>query len=195
MAIIFGTPIATTANANATNQQRIQEFQAARGRQQQLLRDMEAEQLRQENLSKQLEGSLPYMSPEQTGRMNRDLDYRSDFYSLGVTFYEMLTGRWPFQADSVLEWVHNHIGRSPVPPRELNDDIPEALSDIVLKLMSKNAEDRYQSTYGLLTDLRNCREQLDRDGVIEAFESLAVRSTPGPLAHIFLTQVRHLEAQ
>jgi serine/threonine protein kinase len=106
--------------------------------------------------SRQLEGALPYMSPEQTGRMNRDLDYRSDCYSLGVTLFELLTGELPFHADSVLSWVHSHISKSPPSPSEIDPSIPEAASAIILKLMAKNAEDRYQSSYGL----RNSRARL-----------------------------------
>ena len=92
-----------------------------------------------------LEGTLAYISPEQTGRMNRAIDYRTDFYSLGVTFYELLTGQLPFPTQDALELVHCHIARQPTPLHEHKPDIPPVLSEIVLKLMSKNAEDRYQS--------------------------------------------------
>ncbi|MBG1243248.1 AAA family ATPase [Nostoc sp. NZL] len=101
-----------------------------------------------------LEGTLAYLSPEQTGRMNRLLDYRTDFYSLGVTFYELLTGHLPFPTTDILELVHCHIAKVPVPPHELNAAIPKAVSDIVLKLMAKNAEDRYQSAWGIKADLK-----------------------------------------
>ncbi|NJD05816.1 MAG: serine/threonine protein kinase, partial [Methylococcaceae bacterium] len=114
--------------------------------------------------SRRLEGALPYISPEQTGRMNRDLDYRSDFYSLGVTFFELLTGRLPFSADSILEWVHSHISRQPPAPGDIDPAIPEALSAIVLKLMAKNADDRYQSCFGLVADLRRCERELAEGG-------------------------------
>ncbi|MBD2728914.1 AAA family ATPase [Nostoc sp. FACHB-892] len=100
-----------------------------------------------------LEGTLAYLSPEQTGRMNRLLDYRTDLYSLGVTFYELLTGHLPFPTTDILELVHCHIAKVPVPPHELNATIPKAVSDIVLKLMAKNAEDRYQSAWGIKADL------------------------------------------
>jgi predicted ATPase/class 3 adenylate cyclase len=122
------------------------------------------------NLSGQLAGSLPYISPEQTGRMNRFLDYRSDHYSMGVTFYELLTGRTPFCADNVMEWIHCHISRPPPNPGDFNEHVPAALAQIVLKLMEKNAEDRYQSTYGLIADLETCRAQLDETGVCPAFD-------------------------
>jgi len=100
-----------------------------------------------------LEGTLAYMSPEQTGRMNRAVDYRTDFYSLGVTLYELLTGSLPFVCQDALEMVHAHIVRQPVPPHQHVPTIPPALSAIILKLMAKNAEDRYQSAYGLKADL------------------------------------------
>jgi len=106
-----------------------------------------------------LEGTLAYMSPEQTGRMNRLVDYRTDFYSLGVTFYQLLTGQLPFAADDPLELVHSHIARLPIPPHELNPLVPVCLSNIVLKLMAKTAEDRYQSSQGLIADLAYCRDQ------------------------------------
>ncbi|HYO69559.1 MAG TPA: serine/threonine-protein kinase, partial [Archangium sp.] len=95
-----------------------------------------------------IEGTPAYMSPEQTGRMNRGIDYRTDFYSLGVTLYELLTGQLPFQATHPLELVHSHLARPPLPPRELNPAIPEMVERIVLKLMAKAAEDRYASAHG-----------------------------------------------
>lgn len=107
-----------------------------------------------------LQGTLPYISPEQTGRMNRVIDYRTDFYSLGVTFYELLTGRLPFEAKTPLELVHAHIARDPAPPHTLKSGVPPALSAIILKLMAKNAEDRYQSVYGLKVDLEHCLKNL-----------------------------------
>ncbi len=106
-----------------------------------------------------LEGTLAYMSPEQTGRMNRSVDYRSDLYSLGVTFYEMLTGQLPFVSDDAMELVHCHIAKYAKPIHEIRKDIPKALSDVVAKLMEKNAENRYQSAYGLQMDLINCLKQ------------------------------------
>ncbi|MDZ7966131.1 MAG: AAA family ATPase [Nostoc sp. DedSLP03] len=113
-----------------------------------------------------LEGTLAYLSPEQTGRMNRALDYRSDFYSLGVTFYELLTGQLPFSTTDILELVHCHIAKPPIPPQKLNAAIPKAVSDIILKLMAKNAEDRYQSAWGIKADLELCAEQLAASGQI-----------------------------
>ncbi|MGQ4646226.1 AAA family ATPase [Lyngbya aestuarii] len=111
-----------------------------------------------------LEGTLAYLSPEQTGRMNRLLDYRTDFYSLGVTFYELLTGHLPFATTDILELVHCHIAKQPVPPHELNATIPKPVSDIILKLMAKNAEDRYQSAWGIKADLEICAHQLEEIG-------------------------------
>jgi PAS domain S-box-containing protein len=117
-----------------------------------------------------LEGSLAYISPEQTGRMNRPVDYRTDLYSLGVVLYEMLTGRLPFEAADASELVHCHIARRPRPVSEVNADIPEALSEIAMKLLAKNAENRYQSAFGLEVDLGNCLKQLDETGSIQRFE-------------------------
>lgn len=105
-----------------------------------------------------LEGTLAYISPEQTGRMNRAIDYRTDFYSLGVTFYELLTGQLPFPNQDALELVHCHIARQPVISCD-RTDIPPVISEIVLKLMAKNAEDRYQSAYGIKADLEECLQQ------------------------------------
>jgi PAS domain S-box-containing protein len=110
---------------------------------------------------KQLEGTLAYMSPEQTGRMNCSLDYRSDFYSLGVSFYELLTGQLPFVSDDPLEVVWGHIAKQPKAIRELNPDVPKVVELIVNKLMAKNAEDRYQTATGLLTDLQRCLKCLN----------------------------------
>jgi PAS domain S-box-containing protein len=117
-----------------------------------------------------LEGTLAYLSPEQTGRMNRLLDYRTDFYSLGVTFYELLTGHLPFPTTDMLELVHCHIARPPVPPDELNPAIPKAISDMILKLMAKNAEDRYQSAWGIKADLESCAQQLEAIGQVDGIQ-------------------------
>ncbi|MBF2037245.1 MAG: EAL domain-containing protein [Leptolyngbyaceae cyanobacterium T60_A2020_046] len=131
-----------------------------------------------------LEGTLAYLSPEQTGRMNRGIDYRTDFYSLGVTFYEMLTGRLPFTAREPMELVHCHLAKQPVPPHkvlaaqiEFDDPpgrrgtmgCPIALSQIVMKLMAKNAEDRYQSAAGLYHDLDHCEAEWLQTGRITPF--------------------------
>ncbi|XXX73135.1 ATP-binding sensor histidine kinase [Sorangium sp. So ce134] len=116
-----------------------------------------------------IEGTLAYISPEQTGRMNRSLDHRTDLYALGATFYELLTGAPPFGATDAMELVHCHIARDPVPPHARCPSVPVALSDIVMKLMAKTAEDRYQSTAGLLHDLAACRGLLDAAGEIAPF--------------------------
>ena len=118
-----------------------------------------------------LEGTLAYISPEQTGRMNRSLDYRTDFYSLGVTFYEILTGQLPFSTTKAMELVHCHIAKKPIPPSELigNDSLPIAISDIIMKLMAKTAEERYQSAWGLKADLEKCLRQLEKNNSIKDF--------------------------
>jgi len=147
-----------------------------------------------------LEGTLPYISPEQTGRMNRSLDYRTDFYSLGVSFYKLLMGELPFITNDALELVHCHIAKMPqalggrrnrplTPPRRGTgihsqllfpegthpqplpggEKIPEMVGKIVMKLMAKNAEDRYQSAWGIQADLENCLQQLQTNGKIEQF--------------------------
>lgn len=116
-----------------------------------------------------LEGTLAYVSPEQTGRMNRTLDFRTDFYSLGVTLYELCTGTLPFTSTDPLELVHCHIARQPVAPHLVKPDIPVAVSDIVMKLLSKNAEDRYESAAGIKADLEECLAQWELLGDIVSF--------------------------
>ena len=122
-------------------------------------------------------GTPAYMSPEQTGRMNRSVDYRSDFYSLGATLYELVTGRPLFSAEEPIEWFHCHIARTPVAPADMNSSIPRVLSDLIMKLLAKTAEDRYQSAAGLLHDLRECYAQLNTNASIQAFP-LGSRDVP-----------------
>ncbi|MCC5609960.1 trifunctional serine/threonine-protein kinase/ATP-binding protein/sensor histidine kinase [Nostoc sp. CHAB 5834] len=121
-----------------------------------------------------LEGTLAYISPEQTGRMNRGIDYRTDFYSLGVTFYELLTGELPFTSNDAMEFVHCHIAKAPLLVHQINHKIPSVLSKIIEKLMAKNAQDRYQSALGLKYDLEKCLLQLKETDKIESF-SIAQR--------------------
>jgi predicted ATPase/signal transduction histidine kinase len=116
-----------------------------------------------------IEGSLPYLSPEQTGRTNRAIDSRADLYSLGVTFYEMLTGRLPFDAHDPVEWVHCHVALDPPSPSEVVPEVPEVLAHIVLKLLAKMPEDRYQSARGLRLDLERCLAQWSKSGRLEPF--------------------------
>ncbi|AFZ60747.1 multi-sensor signal transduction multi-kinase [Anabaena cylindrica PCC 7122] len=117
-----------------------------------------------------LEGTLTYISPEQTGRMNRGIDYRTDFYSLGITFYELLTNELPFQSDDAMELLYSHLAKIPPLIHEINPDIPSVISKIVSKLMAKNAEDRYQSALGLKFDLEKCLIQLKETGKIANLE-------------------------
>jgi serine/threonine protein kinase len=121
-----------------------------------------------------LEGTLAYISPEQTGCMNRSIDYRTDFYSLGATFYELLTGRLPFSADDASHLVHAHIARQPEPAHQLRPEVPATVSAILDKLLSKTAEERYQSASGLVADSRACLQTLDQHGRIPVF-GLATR--------------------
>ncbi|MCI5146094.1 MAG: hypothetical protein D3923_11330, partial [Candidatus Electrothrix sp. AR3] len=122
-----------------------------------------ASRLPHEHLSlknpEQLEGTLAYLSPEQTGRINRRMDYRTDLYSLGVTFYEMLTGKLPFEATDTIELVHCHIAKRPPSAHTINKSIPLIIAEIVMKLLAKNAEDRYQTTFGLKADLKKCQNE------------------------------------
>jgi len=114
-------------------------------------------------------GTLTYMAPEQTGRMNRSIDSRSDLYALGVTLYQMLTGALPFAATDPMEWVHCHIARMPVAPSRRRNEIPEQLSTIILKLLAKAPEDRYQTAAGLETDLQHCLLTWEEQGRIDSF--------------------------
>jgi predicted ATPase/signal transduction histidine kinase len=117
----------------------------------------------------EIEGTLDYMAPEQTGRLNRRLDYRADFYALGVTFYELLSGQLPFQGSDPLELVHAHIARQPPPLTERNPQVPAPLAAIVARLMAKAAEDRYQSAHGLRADLEHCLTEWQQHGSIAPF--------------------------
>ena len=114
-------------------------------------------------------GTLEYMAPEQTGRMNRSIDSRSDLYSLGVTLYEMLVGALPFTASDPMEWVHCHLARQPLAPSERVSNIPGPISAIVMKLLSKTAEDRYQTAAGVEADLRRCLAEWETLGCISPF--------------------------
>ncbi len=127
-----------------------------------------------------LSNSAAYMAPEQTGRMNRSVDSRSDLYSLGITFYRMLTGDLPFEASDPMEWVYGHIARQPVPPQERVATIPLPLSDIILKLLEKSANDRYQTAMGLNSDLTHCLTQWRAKGSIAPF-CLGVHDVPDRL--------------
>ncbi|MBF0549231.1 MAG: serine/threonine-protein kinase PknK [Deltaproteobacteria bacterium] len=119
---------------------------------------------------KVLEGNLAYMSPEQTGKMNHDIDYRTDFYSLGATFYELLTGRLPFDATDAMELVHCHLARRPEPPHLVKPVVPKIISNIVMKLLAKNAEARYQSALGIKADLVEYIDRLRAFGVADDFQ-------------------------
>ncbi len=117
-------------------------------------------------------GTLAYMSPEQTGRMNRTVDYRTDFYSFGITMYEMLTGSLPFKSQDhdPIELIHSHIAVMPEPPMSIYPDIPEVLSDMVMRLLAKAPEERYQNGFGIMADINECIKQFEEKQNIEAFE-------------------------
>jgi len=129
------------------------------------------------------EGTLLYMAPEQTGRMNRSCDFRSDLYGMGATLYHTLVGRPPFDATDPLELIHAHIARLPPLPVEVRPEIPEALSRLLIKLLRKDPEDRYQSAATLLTDLQECRRQLAESGQIDP--SFVLGSTEAPDHPVF----------
>jgi diguanylate cyclase (GGDEF)-like protein len=121
------------------------------------------------NDSEKIQGTLSYIAPEQTGRMDRSVDYRSDYYAFGVSLYEMITGRLPFVTKDPLRLIHCHIAKSPLPPHDLNMDIPKSVSNIVMKLIAKNPEDRYQNINGIKADLEKCLNQLQNSGSISDF--------------------------
>ncbi len=115
-------------------------------------------------------GTLPYIAPEQTGKINRAVDERSDLYSLGIVLYELMTGQLPYNSTNPVDLIHSHIAKDPVPPSEILSDIPRGVSGIILKLLLKNKEDRYQSSDGLLLDLKKCLAALSLDEPIESFK-------------------------
>ena len=125
-------------------------------------------------------GTLAYMAPEQTGRMNRSIDSRSDLYSLGITLYQMLTGVLPFEATDSMEWVHCHVARQPVSPSQRRKEVPAPVSAIVMKLLAKTAEDRYRTAAGAESDLRHCLSEWEKQCRIDEF-ALGENDTPDRL--------------
>jgi PAS domain S-box-containing protein len=125
-------------------------------------------------------GTLAYMAPEQTGRMNRSIDSRSDLYSLGVTLYQTLTGSLPFNASDPMEWVHCHIARKPTPPSERLENVPAVVSQVIMKLLAKTAEERYQTEAGAESDLRRCLAEWELQRRIDDF-ALGQHDTPDRL--------------
>src|SRR5262249_28711298 len=125
-------------------------------------------------------GTLAYMAPEQTGRTNRSIDARSDLYALGVTLYQMLTGALPFTASDPMEWVHCHVARKPTPPSERLDNTPEPVSAIIMKLLAKTPEERYQTAGGVERDLRRCLAEWDARCRIDDFP-LGLQDIPSRL--------------
>lgn len=122
----------------------------------------------QKPIVKEMDIELAYISPEQTGRINRNVDFQSDLYSLGVVFYEMITGQTPFVVESPFDWIHAHLTKQPPPLTDLNEDVPEILSDIIMKLISKSPIDRYKSPYGLREDLMTCLQHY-KNGQLTSF--------------------------
>ncbi|WP_437589907.1 AAA family ATPase [Sorangium sp. So ce1000] len=127
------------------------------------------QEFQQSTSASTLQGTLAYMSPEQTGRMNRGIDHRADLYSFGVTLYEMLTGALPFQDADPVDILYSHIARQPAPPHERRGDVPQTVSEIVMKLLAKTPEDRYQSAHGVKADLVECLRSLDQTGHVRPF--------------------------
>uniref|UniRef100_UPI003566C54A ATP-binding protein n=1 Tax=Pontibacterium sp. TaxID=2036026 RepID=UPI003566C54A len=121
------------------------------------------------NYNQLAEDTLPYIAPEQTGRINRAIDYRTDFYGLGVTLYELMTGRPPFRDEDRMALVHSHIAKQPDPPHLINRELPEVVSQIIIKLLAKDASERYQSIFGLIQDLKTCEEEWQRNKRIVSF--------------------------
>jgi len=130
-----------------------------------LLKDNE-----KQNISDKLEGTLSYISPEQTGRMNRSIDHRTDIYSLGITLYKILTNRLPFSSTDPMEVIHSHIAKMPPSPVKIKNSIPEVISNIIIKCIAKNAENRYQSASGILKDLQRAETELRISGIISIFD-------------------------
>ncbi|RKG63959.1 hypothetical protein D7W79_39645, partial [Corallococcus exercitus] len=148
-------------------------------------------------MPRQLVGSLPYLSPEQTGRMDRPLDARTDLYSAGVVLYQVFTGQLPFHAEDPLGWIHSHLARTPRSLVELQPHLPAVVSDLVMRLLAKTPEDRYPTAQGLLVDLLNCRQQWASQQRIEPFalgasDALGQLRTPQllPLREAELEQLR-----
>ncbi|HNW27398.1 MAG TPA: serine/threonine-protein kinase PknK [Spirochaetota bacterium] len=142
-----------------------------------------------------IEGTLAYMSPEQTGRMNRSIDFRSDYYSLGVTLYELFTGVLPFAFSDPMELIHAHIAMQAIPVDRVNSAVPPVLSRIIMKLLSKNAEDRYKTAGGILADLEECLKRLAKYTVVDDFPLGAKdRSDSFIIPEKLYGRNRHLEA-
>jgi len=142
--------------------------------------------------------TLPYISPEQTGRMNCSFDYRSDFYALGVTFYELLTGQLPFTSTDTLDLVHSHVAKWPTSPHQVKSDIPEIISQIILKLLAKNPQDRYQSSHGLKADLIRGLTAWQTEGQIEPFPvgvcDISRNSLVSPALYVSETEAAYISA-
>lgn len=142
-----------------------------------------------------IEGTLAYISPEQTGRMNRSVDHRTDLYALGVTFYELLLGFLPFQTEDTMELIHAHLAKIPHSPNDLNHKIPKPVSEIVMKLLAKSSTERYQSADGLITDLQKCLEQLQHTGAIRYVAiGQAHQSRPFEISHKLYGRTAELDA-
>ncbi len=120
--------------------------------------------------------SLKYIAPEQTGRINHAIDQRADLYSLGLIFYRLFTGQLPFDSEARLELLYANIAKTPSKPSQLNPELPKIISDIIMKLLSKNAEDRYQSAFGVKADLEKCLKQFNKNGKIDDLIELVLKS-------------------